>query len=154
MNKKMISWQKHHKGFTAVEILVVLAIISLISLISWPQLVNYQKTTKLKNEVNVLVTNLRLAQQLAVTEQIIYQVKLFSGTGSYQIINSKTGEVVKTITLDPEVTIQQINDLTDDTVQFNAGGGALEAGEVFLTNTKNATSSIQIKPSGYIQIID
>ena len=56
--------------------------------------------------------------------------------------------------LNPEVTIDGITTLSTSSVQFNGGGGAIEVGTISLTNTKNQTSTIEIKPSGYVQITD
>ncbi len=141
-----------NKGFSIVELAVVIGIVTLISLVTLPLLLNYQKTTKLRSEAQVLATNLRLAQQMAVTEQVIYNVKFFPETDSYQIINSQSSEVVKTVNLDSEISIDEISDLTENTAQFNVVGAVLESGSVTLINTRNATSTIQIKPSGYVQI--
>lgn len=146
--------ETNNKGFSVFELLVALAIIALISLVSIPLLSNYQKTTKLKSEARVLATNLRLAQQLAITEQTIYNLKLFSLTQSYQIINSKTLQIVKEVTLDSEVSIDEINNFTDDMVQFNPTGGVLETGNIVLINSRNIISTLQIKPSGYVQIVE
>ena len=137
-----------------IELLVVTGIIALISLVTIPLFVNYQKDAKLKNEARLTAINLRLAQQLAVTEQIIYNVVFNSDTDGYQIINSETSKIIKTVNFDPEINIAEINSLTDDTVRFNATGSVLEAGTVLLTNSRTSTSTIQIKPSGYIQIND
>ena len=142
------------RGFTIIEMGVVLGIITLISLITFPLLLNYQKTTKLKNESRLLATNLRLAQQLAITEQNIYQLKLFPLSESYQIINSKTSEIIKEVDLDSEVSIKEINGFADSTVNFNAIGGVTEIGSIILTNTKNEISTLEVKPSGYVEIID
>jgi prepilin-type N-terminal cleavage/methylation domain-containing protein len=139
-------------GFSAVELLVVVGIIALISLISIPLLLNYQKTTKLRSEARVLATNLRLTQQLAITEQTIYNLELFLSTDSYQVINSETSEVIKDVTLDSEVSIYEVNDFTGNTIQYNSTGGVLETGSIVLTNTKNETSTLQIKFSGYVEI--
>ena len=142
------------KGFSAAEILVAIGIIALISLVSIPLLTNYQRTIKLKNEARLLATNLRLAQQLAITEQNIYQLKLFPLAKSYQIINSKTGQIIKTVDLDPEIAINEINIFTDDTVQFNPTGAVLETGFIVLINSKNQISTLDVKPSGYVEIIE
>jgi len=141
-------------GFTFIELTVSLMVIALISLISIPLLVNYQKTTKLRSEARVLATNLRLTQQLAITEQIIYNLKLFPGTASYQIINSETSAIIKNVDLDSEIIINQISNLTNNTVQFIPTGAAVETGSIDLTNSKNEISILRIKPSGYIEIID
>jgi type II secretory pathway pseudopilin PulG len=132
--------------------MVVIGIIVLFSLVSLPLIAQYQKTSKLKNEAQVLVTNLRLAQQLAVTEQVIYQLKLFPGTKSYQIINSSSNAVIKTVNLDNEVSISNISGLTSDAVQYTATGSAIETGVIILINSKNEQQILQIKPSGYVQL--
>lgn len=140
------------KGISLVEITVVLAIITLLTIIAVPLFNNYQKSTKLKSEARVLATNLRLAQQLAITEQIIYQLKLFPDTRNYQIIKSSTSQIVKSVTLESGIRINEISGLTGNQVQFTTTGGVIETGEIALTNTQHQTSTIQIKPSGYVQI--
>lgn len=142
------------KGFSVPELLIVAAIFILLSLVGMPLLVNYQKVTKLRSEARVLVTNLKYAQQLAVSEQVIYNVVLSAVNGSYQIINSETSSVRKAVTLDQEVQITGVNDLTNSTVQFTSTGSAVETGSIDLANSNNETSTVQIKPSGYVQIID
>lgn len=137
-----------------IELLVVLGVIVLVSVVTLPLFLNYQKSAKLKNEAQLLVTNLRLAQQLAITKQVDHQIKLFPLTDSYQMINAQTSQIIRDITLDSEVSIDNVTGLTDDTVQFNAIGGALEVGSITFINTKNSTTTVQIKPSGYAQIIE
>lgn len=143
---------KKDGGFSVAELVVALGIIVLISLVSLPLLINYQKTTKLRSEARALATNLRLAQQLAVTEQNIYNLKFLSSTDSYQIINSETSEIIKEVELDSEVSINEINGFTNNTIQFTSIGGVIETGNIILINTKNEISTIQIKPSGYVEI--
>ncbi len=145
---------KKRKGISIVEIVVALLIISLISLISIPMLANYQKTSKLKNEARLLATNLRLAQQLAITEQNIYYVAFDFFSESYQIINSKDSKIIKAIKFDSEVKIEEISGFTDNKIQFNSTGGVMETGHISLSNSKNDISTLQIRPSGYVEIID
>ena len=142
------------KGFSAIELLVAIGIIVMISVITIPLLVNYQKTSKLRSEARVLATNLRLAQQLAITEQNIYNVKLYPLSNSYEIINSVTSAVIKEVDLTSEVTFNSINGFTDDTVQYTPTGSAIQSGSIVLINTKGEISTLQIKPSGYVEIIE
>ncbi len=134
--------------------MVVLAIVSLLSLISAPLLTNYQKSSKLQNETRLLATNLRLAQQLAITEQNIYFLSLDPTVSIYQIINSKNNSVIKEVQLNSEVVIYEINGFTENKVQFNSTGGVLETGSVSLANSKNKISTLEIRPSGYVKIIE
>ena len=139
-------------GFSLVEIMVVIGIIIIFSLVSLPLIAQYQKTTKLKNEAQVLVTNLRLAQQLAVTEQVIYQLKLYPATKSYKIVNSASGAIIKTVNLNAEVSISSVSGFTSNTIQFTATGSAVQTGSITLSNTNNEQQILQIKPSGYVQL--
>ncbi len=142
------------KGFSVVELLVALGIIISVSLVAVPLFVGYQKNAKLRDESRLLATNLRLTQQMAVTEQINYGLILDPNTDSYSIVNPETANVVKTVVLNPEISIDGINGFTANTVRFNAIGGAIETGNIVLINTKNSSSTIEIKPSGYVQIIE
>ncbi|OGY43142.1 MAG: hypothetical protein A3J62_03520 [Candidatus Buchananbacteria bacterium RIFCSPHIGHO2_02_FULL_38_8] len=147
----IISNIRKKDGLSVVELVVTLLIISLITVISIPLFVNYQKTTKLRSEAQLLATNLRLAQQLAITEQIIYDLVLLPDVNKYQIVNSETSQINKTVTLNPEVSINEINGFSANTIRFNPIGGVIEDGYIILVNTRNAASTIQIKPSGYVQ---
>ncbi len=141
-------------GFSIIELLTILGIIGIISLITIPLFINYQKTSKLKNEARLLATNLRLTQQLAITEQNVYYLKLSPASNKYQIINSKTESIIKEVNLNTEVSIETITGFTDDKIQFTATGGVIEIGSIVLTNTVNEISTLQIKPSGYVEIIE
>lgn len=142
------------KGYTLIELSIVISIIALLALITIPILANYQKTAKLRNEARLFATNIKYAQQLAITEQNIYSVKIFTISNSYQIVNEGTSSIIKDVTFDTAVTIGEINSLTNDTIQFNPTGAAVETGNIALINAKNQTSTVEIKPSGYVEIIE
>lgn len=142
------------RGFGVVELLIVVGVIGLLSVISMPFLSNYQKTTKLQSESRLLATNLRFTQQLAITQQNIFNLIAIPATNSYQITNSSTSELIKTVELDDEVSIAEITDLNNDTVQFTPTGSVIQPGSITLVNSRNETSTVTIKPSGYVEITD
>lgn len=150
-SKNSISCKKG-AGFTIVELMVVISVITLLSLITIPILASYQKTTKLRSEARILATDLRLAQQLAITEQNIYNLSVDTVNNKYQIVNQNTSTVVKTFNFSKEVTISAVATLTGNTVKFNPTGAVLEVGSITLTNTKGQTVTVGIKPSGYVEI--
>lgn len=142
-------------GISLIEILAIAGVTVLISLISIPAFIGYQKNSKLKNEARQLATNIRLAQQLAITTQNVYQIKIFSENEKrYQIRDENNDATIKDVYFDPEVRISQIDNFTDQIIRFTATGGVIESGNLYLVNTNNQTSTLQIKPSGYVQIID
>lgn len=144
-----------NSGLSLVEILAIAGVAVLISLISVPAFIGYQKNSKLKNEARQLATNIRYAQQLAITTQNIYQVKIFpENEKRYQIKDEKNDTIIKDVHFDSEIRVSQIDNFIDQMIRFTATGGVVEAGNLYLVNTNNQTSTLQIKPSGYVQIID
>ena len=136
-----------------MELLVVLGIIALLSTISIPYLRKYQPNLKLNAVARDLTTDLRYAQQLTITEQKVYQVVFDIINNEYRVqkIDAEI-TTVKTVALDSEINIKQITDLTDNKIIFNYYGGVSQAGQIVLTNINNVDATINIKPSGYIQL--
>lgn len=147
--------KKFKKGFSLIEILVVLGIIIMIALINIPLLRQYQPTLKLKGEARQLASDLRYAQQLALTEQVVHLVRFFPALQKYQIIRAPAGQnetIVKEIILKTPVIFQSIT-FTNNQVGFNAGGGSSGAGYAIVTNG-DKTAKVEVTPSGYIKITD
>lgn len=142
------------EGNTLFNILVTLGIIVLLSTISIPYLKKYQPNIKLNAAARELTSNLRYAQQLTITEQVVYSVAFDITNNSYEIIknNATTTDVIKTIIFPTDVNFQQITGITDNEVFFNSYGGVNESGGVILENINGKTTNINIKPSGYIQL--
>lgn len=148
---------RNKKGVTLIELTVVCGIIVLLTTISVPYLRKYQPNLKLNADARDMAGNLRLAQQLTITEQVPHLVDFDFSGNSYSLLRMTAPSVtttVMTVDLDNEVAFQQVNGLTDNTVEFNSYGAVSEAGEVVLINSNGKTMTIFIKPSGYIQLTD
>ncbi|MFH1582778.1 MAG: hypothetical protein ABIB72_00455 [Candidatus Falkowbacteria bacterium] len=155
ISKKKISngVHKNHRGSMLMNILVVIGIIALLSTLAIPYLKKYQPNLKLNTTARDLTTDLRYAQQLTITEQKVYQVVFDLINDKYQIQRIDTATTtVKTVTFESEISIKQITDLTDNKIVFNYYGGVSRAGQIVLTNINNVDATINIKPSGYIQL--
>lgn len=155
INKKEISngAHKNHRGSMLMDLLVTISIIVLLSTIAIPYLRKYQPNLKLNAAARDLTTDLRYAQQLTIAEQKVYQIVFDLNNGQYQIQKiDATTATIKTVTLDSEISLKQVTDLTDNKVVFNYYGGVSQAGQIVLTNTNNVDATINIKPSGYIQL--
>lgn len=140
------------RGFTTVELLVIIGIIGILTSIGIPALRVYRPDLQLSGATRELVTDLRYAEQLAVTEQVDHGIRFFSST-EYQIIRyGPPEEILESKVLDG-VNFQQITGLTDDQVIFNPYGAAKKPGTVTLINTKNLTTTIDIRPSGFVKVI-
>lgn len=143
-----------HESFTIMELLVIIGIIGILALIGIPAFKAYQPTLQLSGAVRELVTDLRYAGQLAVTEQVNHGVRFSTSTNQYWIIRyGATEEILALTTLPSKVSFRQITGLTKDEVIFNPYGAAKETGQVTLENTKNSSTTIDIRPSGFVKII-
>ncbi len=147
-----ISCCKKKSGFTLVEILAVMMVVGILALVSLPIYSRIKPRLNLNAEIRDLASDLRYAQQLSVTEQVNYSVILDQNTNQYSIANASTGQIIKNKSLVSGVEFESISGLTSDTAEFNVTGASLEAGTIILINTDNSTSTVAIKPSGYVKI--
>lgn len=137
------------------DLLIVIGIIALLSAIAIPYLRKYQPNLKLSATARDLASDLRYAQQLTVTEQKIYLVSFDAAGDEYSILKIDTATTtVKTVSLDSEVSFKEITGLADNQAIFNFYGGVSQPGQIVLTNINNATSTINIKPSGYVELAE
>lgn len=145
---------KNKNCFTLVEILAVLGIIGVLALIGIPAFKIYQPSLQLSGVMRELATDLRYAEQLAITEQVEHGIIFFPGTSQYQIVRfGDPDEVLESKTLPQEVSFLGITGFTDNEAVFNPYGAAKESGVITLVNTKNSTSGIDVRPSGFIKTI-
>lgn len=137
-----------------IDLLIVVGIIALIAGISIPYLRKYQPNLKLHGAARNLAGDLRLAQQLAVTQQKVHVVYFNQANKQYLIqrLDTNATTTVKTVNLDPELSYQEITGFTDNYVHYNFYGGVSQAGQIILKNTNNITSTINIKASGYVEL--
>ena len=65
------------RGFTLAEFLIIVGIMAILVGIGFPVFKNFQPGLRLSGEVRELASDFRLAEQLAVTEQINYGIIFF-----------------------------------------------------------------------------
>ena len=136
-----------------IDLVVAIGIIALLSTLAIPYLRKYQPNLKLNAAARALTTDLRYAQQLTVTEQKIHLVDFDLAQDKYDILKIDSATTtIKSVDLDPEISFKEITGLTDNQAVFNYYGGVSQAGTVILTNTNNVDATVNIKPSGYIQL--
>ena len=149
----MNNLKNNQSGNFVLSLLVSCGIIALLSMIAIPYLKKYQPNLRLDAMARLLASDLRLAQQLSVNEQISHNVVFDLENDSYNIIKSDDVEtVIKSVGFDSDVSFQSIIGLTNNKVIFNYYGSVSEAGQIVLININGITSQINIKPSGYTQV--
>lgn len=152
--KKTFFKKLNQKGSLVINLLVIVGIVALLTAAFTPYLRKYQPNLKLNSVSRDLTSDLRYAQQLTITEQVIHRIYFDITEGSYKIVKiGMATATLREVYLPTEVSYKEINDLTDNIVSFNSYGGVSESGQVILTNTNNRISIINIKPSGYVQLI-
>src|SRR3990167_5202237 len=146
--------RQNFKGSMLINFMVSLGIIVVLSTITIPYLRKYQPNLKLHAVARDMTTDLRYAQQLTVTEQKVHLVNFDLINNKYEILKlDDATSTVKSVNLDSDITFQEITGLTNNQVIFNFYGGVSESGTVILTNLNNLDSTINIKPSGYVELV-
>jgi len=145
---------KSQESFTLLEVLVAITIFIIIASLGVFALRNVQPNLRLSGTSRDLVTDLRYAQQLAVTEQVDYGVYFSTTTeDKYQIIrHGGIDEVLKEEILPEGINFQYISPLTDNEVRFNPYGAAKEPATTTLVNINGKTKTIRVSPSGFVKI--
>lgn len=144
----------NQEGSLLMSTIVSISIIALLSMLSIPYLRQYQDNLKLNGVSRNFTADIRYAQQLTITEQLVYKIELDTTLHKYEII--KTGaatSTIKSVSFPSEVRFHQVDAALNDEIIFNSFGGASESGQVILINNEEKTATINIKPSGYVQLV-
>ncbi|MFA6393377.1 MAG: prepilin-type N-terminal cleavage/methylation domain-containing protein [Patescibacteria group bacterium] len=147
---------KKQKGFTLIEIVIVISIMALLTAITIPYLTKFQPNLKLTAAGRMLAADLRLAQQLTVTEQTVHLISLDISGDSYSLLSLGTATTtVKSVILPADVFFDSANTTVAE-IRFNSYGGAAggAAGQIQLKNTNEKFMVVNIKPSGYVELKD
>ncbi|MCK5211077.1 hypothetical protein KAJ89_00080 [Candidatus Parcubacteria bacterium] len=144
---------KTYTGGMLVNVLVSLGIILMMATVSMPYLRSFRQNVELSETAREIVSDLRYAQQLTITEQVPHGVYFNDAIDSYYvfklIIPTST---IKAVSLPANISFDTISGFTSNLVNFNSYGSVDQDGEIILSNTNNASSTITVKPSGYVQI--
>lgn len=143
------------KGFTLIELFAVIFIIGIVSLVVIPALRSYRPDLELSSAAQDLIGDLRYVQQMTITEQVKYGINFLLVEKKYQLIKyGSTEEIIKEKNLPQSVSFHSISGLTGDKIIFNPYGAVEEGGVVSFINNKGVIKNIDIRPSGFVKIID
>ena len=148
----------YQQGFTLIEFLIITGIFVILVGIGIPTFRSYQPDLQLSGAARNLVSDLRYAQQLAITEQVKHGIYFIPPEKKYEIRRyGAATSTLKTISLPEEIQTLTIDEEfinNNNTVKYNPYGAVDITGIIILENTKNNTTTIEVKPSGFVRIID
>ena len=142
-----------YTGGMLVNVMVSLGIFLMMATISIPYFRSFRQNVELSEAAREIVSNLRYAQQLTITEQIPHGVYFNDAIDSYYVFKLITPtSTIKAVSLPADISFDSISGFTSNLVNFNSYGSVDQNGKIIISNTNNASSTITVKPSGYVQI--
>ena len=159
------------KGFTLVEIIIVVVILSIVSLLAIP-MVTSASSYQLKSAATSLAADLEHVKSMAVSRQQSYKVIFDSSSDSYEVRDSVDNVVSHStksggsfsVTYDSNSGMDAVDitsaDFDSEEVlvfnylgaPYNNGGTAMVSGSVTL-ESDGATMTVSVEPvTGYITI--
>lgn len=156
----MMLWLK--KGFTLLEILVVISILGCISAVAVPNIINWRSKHQLRGAINALFGDLQLARLSAIRRGQSITVAFNAQSNSYEMFTDlngnwarDTGEfLLRTIVLPPGVTIAsaRYGPAHVPYNRFSTQGVPSYTGTVRLSYDSKATLGIVINSVGRMRI--
>ncbi|MDP2663903.1 MAG: GspH/FimT family pseudopilin [bacterium] len=145
---------KKQSGLTLAELLIVIFIIGVLALIGYPAFKNFQPSIQLRSAARDLIGDLRYVQQLAITEQLEYCLRVFTAEKKYQMFQCGETEILEEKSFPEKIEQVTVSGLTDNEVRYNPYGAVVEGGSIVLENSKSETKTVLVKISGFVKIAD
>ena len=146
------------KGFTMIELLIVIAIIAVTAAVAIPNIISWIPTIRVNSAARDLVSEMQLARMKAVSERNNYVITFDTSTNQYSIYDdndsnfSTSNVLVKTVNLPSGIQFGYIagknpsNDDITGSVQFGATSSPIR--ETFIPNgTANLMGSVYLIPT-------
>ena len=149
------------KGFTMIELLIVVAIIAVTAAIAIPNIISWIPTMRVNSAARDIVSEMQLARMKAVSERNNYVITFDTSTNQYSIYDdgdndgAEASELVKTVDVDTDYSGIQFgyvagknpsNDDITGSVQFGATSSPIR--ETFIPNgTANLMGSVYLIPT-------
>jgi type II secretion system protein H len=144
-----------NKGFTLIEMMIVIAIIGILSAVSMYGWLGYQNNVNLKTAAREVMADMTSCKQRAVSEGIDYCIQFTDGSPDYTInansCTSPTQTQAKSLT-------SFGSGLTITTTNFYLGRvsfiprGTSSFGDINMKNSKNSTAKITVQITGRIYV--
>lgn len=141
----MIKVANRQRGFTLVELLIVIGIIGVMFLTLLPRYSRFLSSKKLDAATRQMVSDLRWAHQAAMAEHINYAVRIYTNDETYIIGNNKT--------VNRKLDVDIVSVSPDSTITFYPKGDASAATTITLESDEGKTLEIGIaEATGRVKI--
>jgi type IV fimbrial biogenesis protein FimT len=86
MEKEDVMNKVSIRGFSLIELMVVIAVMSVLFTVATSSFVKFRKNINLRNAARAIASDFAHLKQKAVAESVHYKIKLSPGSNSYMII--------------------------------------------------------------------
>lgn len=144
------------KGFSLVEMIVVIAIVGIVSVFAVYSWQGYRNNTNLRTAARDIVTDIAATRQKTVAEEVRYRITFDTSAKNY-IIEKGTAAGAPYVTVDTKnpntvgggagLSITSVNFSGTPKIEFYSRG-TLSAGRVVLKNSKGSQATITVNLAG------
>ena len=133
----------HEKGFSAIELAIVLAITGLLAAIAWPRWRTFVQSYELNNSVRQLQSELHNLKSRASAENVNFQITYGQGATAYTIQRDNLTLVTKPLAEGTTIT-------KAGTITFSPRGTAA-GNRVRLLDAQGGCRQIVVSPTGRVR---
>ena len=145
LDSNRCSTWKDRRGFSLVELIVVIAVFAILAAVAVPQFIGFRPKNRLNGAARQIYSELMWARSKAVNENSAYVVT-FPTNQTMQIAGSTT----KTVNIQTEYSDVTLTS-TSSTITFSSRGTADVAPTITLTNS-GGTKTVTIRITGTASI--